>query len=102
LRAVFDDAEVVVARKFEDWIHVTRPARKMHRENCLRSRREHSADSVGRDILRVSIDIRENWPRSHCDNRARRSNESSAGGNNLIAWSDIQCPQRKFKRDRPV
>ena len=102
LGAILDDLQPVLARQFEDGIHVARPARKVNGNDGLRPRCENFADRLRGDVLAVGIHIGDHRSRADRDGATCRSDKGATGGDDLVARSDAQSPQRRFQRHRPV
>ena len=64
LRGVTDDVQRVLSRQFADRIHVGGLTIEVHRDNCLRLRRDLLFDALDLDVARLMIDVHEHHLRS--------------------------------------
>ena len=102
VRRVLDDFQIVVARDLENAIHVAGVAGEVHRQNRahapIGAALERLLDARGIDVEGARIDVDEHRPRAQVAEHLRRRGESERRGDNLVARTDAERPQRQMQR----
>src|ERR1700682_3042014 len=102
VRGIFDNFQIVLARDLQDSIHVAGLTRVVHRQeradSFVRTVFERLLDAGWADVEGAGIDVDEHRPRAEVAENLRGRGKCERGGDNFVAGTDAECPQRQVKR----
>ncbi len=102
VRGVFHDFQIVIACDLQDPIHVASLAGEVHgqegADSFVRAVLECLLDAGWADVEGAGIDVDEDWAGAEVAENFRGRGEGERGGDDFVAGTDAERPQRQMKR----
>ena len=95
LRRVLDHAEARGAGDLEDRVQIDGRAHQVDRDHRARARADRGRDGLGRQQVRLGVDVDETRRRAGEADRLGRGDERVGRDDHLVAGADVEDPQRE-------